>query len=204
MTQNILNEPALESSTIEEDVEPTLMERFSYLSPYIALLVAWVATCGSLFFSEVLLWMPCALCWYQRILMYPLAIIIAVGILRRDNRMYWYVLPFTALGGAIALYHYLLVKTTWFEPPKCTTGIPCTIEYLNWFGFINIPLMALTAFILISAMMLFLMSFPAFESTESDYADDVASARPSLRTFGAVVGIIGLVIVSFVILAQVR
>lgn len=74
------------------------VDMVSQSSRYIALLAAWVATCGSLFFSEVLGWLPCVLCWYQRILMYPLAIIIAIGLLRRDDRLHLYVLPFSLLG----------------------------------------------------------------------------------------------------------
>ncbi len=122
----------------------------SLSSPYIALLAAWVALCGSLFFSEVLGWVPCVLCWYQRILMYPLAVIVAVGLLRRDDRLHLYVLPLSLFGACISLYHYLLIKTDWLPPPACVSGIPCTVEYLDWFGFVNIPFLALTAFLIIS------------------------------------------------------
>src|SRR5689334_10749569 len=67
-------------------------------SRHVALLAAWIAMCGSLFFSEVLGWQPCILCWYQRILMYPLAILLALGIVRRDRGLHTYVLPFS-IGG---------------------------------------------------------------------------------------------------------
>lgn len=62
-----------------------LLDRLGLVSRHIALLAAWIATCGSLFFSEVLGWVPCVLCWYQRILMYPLALLLAIGIVRRDR-----------------------------------------------------------------------------------------------------------------------
>jgi disulfide bond formation protein DsbB len=123
-------------------------------SRHLALVAAWVATCGSLFFSEVLGWRPCVLCWYQRILMYPLAILLAIGIIRRDRGLHTYVLPFSIAGIGVSLYHYLLIKTDWLPAPACAVGIPCTVDYLNWFGFINIPFLALTAFLIITGMML--------------------------------------------------
>jgi disulfide bond formation protein DsbB len=122
-------------------------------SRHIALLAAWLATAGSLFMSEVLGWQPCLLCWYQRILMYPLALILPIGIIRRDRGLHLYALPLALLGAPISLYHYLLIKTNLFPPPPCTVGAPCTVDYIDWFGFINIPFMALTAFLIISVTM---------------------------------------------------
>jgi disulfide bond formation protein DsbB len=131
-----------------------LVDLLGVSSRHIALFAAWVATCGSLFFSEVLGWRPCVLCWYQRILMYPLAVLLAIGIIRRDRGLHIYVLPFSIAGMGVSLYHYLLIKTDWFTPPACAVDIPCTVDYLNWFGFINIPFLALTAFLIITCMML--------------------------------------------------
>jgi disulfide bond formation protein DsbB len=145
-------------------------------SRHIALLAAYVATCGSLFFSEVLGWPPCELCWYQRICMYPLALILPIGILRRDRRLHLYVLPLALIGAPISLYHYLLIKTDLFTPPQCTGGIPCTVDYLDWFGVINIPFMALTAFLIIIVMMaawaLLPAGAPAAETTTTGTARD--------------------------------
>jgi disulfide bond formation protein DsbB len=121
---------------------------------HIALLAAWIALSGSLFFSEVLGWLPCVLCWYQRILMYPLAAVLAIGILRRDRGLHLYVLPFSVLGSGVSLYHYLLIKTDWLPPPACSVGVPCNVDYLDWLGFINIPFLALTAFLIITCMMI--------------------------------------------------
>lgn len=122
-------------------------------SRHIALLAACLATGGSLFMSEVLGWQPCLLCWYQRIFMYPLALILPIGIIRRDRGLHLYVLPLALLGAPISLYHYLLIKTNLFPPPPCTVGAPCTVDYIDWLGFINIPFMALTAFLIISVTM---------------------------------------------------
>lgn len=121
---------------------------------HMALLAAWIATCGSLFFSEVMGWPPCELCWYQRILMYPLAVILGVGILRRDGKLHYYVLPLSIVGVGVALYHHLLITTDWFPPPSCSAGVPCNVDFLNWFGFITIPFLALIAFLIITLAML--------------------------------------------------
>jgi len=152
-------------------------------SRHLALLAAWTATCGSLFFSEVLGWQPCVLCWYQRILMYPLAIRLAIGIIRRDRGLHLYVLPFSIAGIGVSLYHYLLIKTDWLPTPACTVGIPCTVEYLNWFGFINIPFLALTAFLIITGMMLMFSWLQPLTSTDVDgeaLSDDRAGTELSL------------------------
>lgn len=134
--------------------EAPLAGALGRVSRYVALLAAWLATGGSLFFSEVFGWIPCTLCWYQRILMYPLSIVLAVGILRRDDGLHYYVLPCSLTGVVVSLYHYLLIKTDWFPPPPCRAGVPCTVDYLDIFGFINIPFMALVAFLIISLMLL--------------------------------------------------
>lgn len=121
----------------------------------IALLAATIATCGSLFFSEVLQWQPCELCWYQRILMYPLSLILLVGILRGDRGVHLYALPLALAGIAVSLYHYLVVMLI-LPPPACSGAIPCAFDYLNYQGalsFVKIPFLALVAFIIISVMM---------------------------------------------------
>ncbi len=124
---------------------------------HIALLAAMIATCGSLFFSEVLLWPPCQLCWYQRILMYPLTAILTVGILRRDRDLHWYALPLSLSGIGVSTYHYLEVMKL-IDPPPCSGAIPCSVDYLTAIltgplGFVKIPFLALVAFTIISIMM---------------------------------------------------
>lgn len=119
----------------------------SDLLGYSSLLVALSALFGSLYFSEVLHFPPCDLCWYQRIFMYPLIAIISVGILRKDKGYVWYVLPLAVVGWAIALYH-----TLWYHGlitpivSICRIGGSCTAKYLELFGFVSIPLMSFLAF----------------------------------------------------------
>ena len=108
---------------------------------------------GSLYLSEILKFVPCTLCWYQRILMYPLAVILLVGFLRRDKGVFLYVLPFSILGIGVSTYHYLLQKTDLFSHSAvCNTGIPCTTTWINLYGFVTVPFLALTAFLTITLM----------------------------------------------------
>jgi disulfide bond formation protein DsbB len=167
-------------------------------SRYVALLAACLATAGSLFFSEVLGWVPCTLCWYQRILMYPLTVLIAVGILRRDAGLPLLVLPFSLAGSAMSLYHYLLIKTDWFPPPPCRAGVPCTVDYIDIFGFINIPFLALTAFLIITLMLVVALLAPLAAQPETTGARGpgralvAPTALPAYGIIAAVVGAYGI------------
>lgn len=120
-----------------------------------SLLVSWLtalgATLGSLYFSEVMHFIPCTLCWYQRILMYPLAVILGIAFYRNDWKIYLYALPFSIFGILLSSYHTALQKVPYLQQfEMCKTGIPCSKDYLNWLGFITIPMMALVAFIIIT------------------------------------------------------
>jgi disulfide bond formation protein DsbB len=120
-----------------------------------SLLFSWVtaivATLGSLYFSEVLHFIPCTLCWYQRILMYPLTIILGIAVYRGDMWIYKYVLPLSIIGMAISGYHTTLQKVPYLQQfEMCTSGVPCSMDYLNLLGFITIPLLAFTAFLIIT------------------------------------------------------
>ena len=122
---------------------------------YLAWVQSIIAMFGSLYFSEVMKLPPCVLCWYQRILMYPLVAIIAVGILEKNKRIYRYVLPLSITGFLIAGYHNLLYYGIIPESIQpCRLGISCTTRQIEWFGFITIPLMSLTAFVIIITCML--------------------------------------------------
>lgn len=117
---------------------------------YVALAAAWVATCGSLYMSEVLGWIPCLWCWYQRIAMYPLAVILAAGLLLRDRNLPKYALCLAIPGALASVYHILLQKVPALARlESCVIGVPCSADYLNLFGFITIPMLALAAFAII-------------------------------------------------------
>ena len=119
---------------------------------YLAWFQALEATAGSLFFSEAMGWTPCVLCWYQRALMYPLVAVLGVGILLKDKRISLYALPLSILGFVIAAYHNLLYYGVIQE--VCKEGVSCTTRFFAWFGFITIPLLSLTAFAVITTLML--------------------------------------------------
>jgi disulfide bond formation protein DsbB len=124
---------------------------------YGAWFVSLIATMGSLYFSEIKGFIPCDLCWYQRISMYPLVLILGIATFQNDLKAFRYVLPLSLLGGSISVLHYLEQKIPGFGGFKpCVSGVPCNAEYINWLGFITIPFLALIAFVLITAFMLFL------------------------------------------------
>lgn len=112
--------------------------------------MALVATLDSLYYSEVVGFVPCTLCWYQRILMYPIALLALVGILSRDDHLWRYVLPLSVAGMGLSTYHYLIQLGVIAHSPVCSVGVPCGLRYVNYLGFITIPLMALTAFMIIT------------------------------------------------------
>src|SRR3989338_10757034 len=119
---------------------------------YIAWLTAVISMIGSLYFSDVLGLVPCSLCWYQRIVMYPLVLIIGLGIIKKDRHFYDYALPLSVIGGAIALYQNLLYYNIVSERlTPCTFGVSCITKYVSFLGFIDIPLLALFASIIITA-----------------------------------------------------
>lgn len=159
---------------------------------YIALAAALTAMLGSLYFSEVRHYLPCNLCWYQRILMYPLVVILAVGLLRQDSNLPYYVLPLSLFGQGIATYHYLLEKTNIFAAPTaCREGIPCTTPWINWGGFITIPFLAMSAFFIITICCLIAM-------TSGEPRLDERASAPWFQV-GAVVA---LVVAAFILIYQ--
>jgi disulfide bond formation protein DsbB len=121
--------------------------------PYLAFGTALVATLGSLYYSEIVGFVPCTLCWYQRILMYPITLLALVGILTRDDNLSSYVLPLSGLGIVLSSYHYLIQLGVISHSPVCSVGVPCDLRYVNHLGFVTIPLMALTAFVVITGSM---------------------------------------------------
>lgn len=124
--------------------------------PFIAWFIALSSVVGSLFFSEIMHMAPCVLCWYQRIAMYPLVLIIGTGIVTGDRRMKIYALPLVLAGLAVAVYHNLVYYGLISESlTPCTEGIPCNAVQIEWLGFITIPLMGLGAFVALAISLLF-------------------------------------------------
>jgi disulfide bond formation protein DsbB len=118
-----------------------------------AWLVAALATAGSLYFSEVAGFEPCTLCWYQRIAMYPLVVILGLAALRRERRSPTGVVALAAIGALIAGYHVALEWVPSLDSGACAVATPCTFVWFRVFGFISLPTLALTAFILIIVLL---------------------------------------------------
>lgn len=120
----------------------------------VALLISAIAMVGSLYFSEVVGFTPCLLCWYQRIAMYPLVLVLGVAVLQADRAVWRYAAPLAGAGLLIAVYHNLLQHRPALDVLTCSADAPCTLRYLAVFGFISIPFMAGAAFLAILALVL--------------------------------------------------
>lgn len=123
-------------------------------------IVSLVATLGSLYFSEVRGYVPCTLCWYQRILMYPIVLISGIALFQKNARIALTTAIFATVGGSISLYHYGIQKLSFLgeSAPSCG-AVSCTGQYINYLGFITIPFLALVAFIIILITSLFIMKW---------------------------------------------
>jgi disulfide bond formation protein DsbB/cytochrome c5 len=158
---------------------------------YLAQTAAWIAMMGSLWFSEVAHYIPCEWCWRQRILMYPMALILPIGILRKDENVPFYTLGLSGLGIGASTFHYLLQKTTWFNSfGSCSAGAPCSITEINWFGFVTIPFLALIAFAIIFVCSLLVI-------TSNEYVWDEGERPAWVPTFGIIAIIVGVFLPSF-------
>lgn len=119
----------------------------------IAATVAIVATLGSLYYSEVADFPPCRLCWFQRIGMYPLALLLPIAAWRRDPQVRWYGLPLALVGGAISVYHMLIERNPSLESGACEATNPCSIIWVEELGYLTIPTMALSGFVIIALLL---------------------------------------------------
>ena len=119
-------------------------------------IIALVATTGSLFFSDIMGYNPCRLCWYQRIFMYPIVILSIVGLSKKSKEVMSYIVTLSFFGWVIALYHYLMQRGL-VEASNCTIvgySSSCSSTFMLDYGFITIPFMALVAFTLIIGLWL--------------------------------------------------
>jgi disulfide bond formation protein DsbB len=137
--------------------------------------MAWVAavlaTAGSLYFSEVAGFEPCRLCWYQRIAMYPLVVILAVAAARRERAGAWYGVALAVIGALISGYHVLLEWFPSLDSGACSATTPCTLVWFRVFGFISLPTLALTAFALILTLLAIRLAQPSSDAAPEP-ADD--------------------------------
>lgn len=121
-------------------------------------IVSIVATFGSLYFSEIRGYEPCKMCWIQRIFMYPIVIMTTIAFIQKNARIALTTAVFSIMGGSVSLYHYGIQKISFLSESAPSCGmVSCTGQYINWLGFITIPFLALTAFILIAGASFYLM-----------------------------------------------
>lgn len=131
----------------------------------LALLVATVATLGSLYYSEIADFTPCLLCWYQRICMYPLVAILAVGVLRRDPAVRLYAAAFVVVGAPVSLYHWLVERVDALsDSVACSITAPCSVPPFEELGFVTLPFMAMSAFLLIGALLVVSRDYDKMET----------------------------------------
>ncbi len=127
----------------------------AWMLVFLCWLVASASALGALFFSEVMQLPPCVLCWYQRIFMFPLVLLLPVGLFPFDRKVVRYALPLALAGWLVALFHVLLVFGVIPEEIRpCTQGVPCSDVQIQWLGFVNIPLLSLMAFSTLNALLI--------------------------------------------------
>jgi disulfide bond formation protein DsbB len=123
---------------------------------WIAWIIALTATLGSLYFSEIAHFIPCRLCWFQRIAMYPMAVLLLIGALRRDVRgVALYAMAFPIAGALVSAYHIYIENHPQAESAGCTVGAPCSTKWIDKFGYITIPTLTITAFAAIIVLLIY-------------------------------------------------
>lgn len=154
--------PNSQAATVLSELAPAALP--------LAAVVAATSMVGSLYFSEVLGYPPCTLCWYQRIAMYPLAPILGIAAVRRDPSVRPYAWVLAGSGAVIAIYHYAMQWIPDLESTGCAIDNPCSAVFVREFGFVSIPLMALCGFLAVIALV-------AVAGTERADDDQPATAR---------------------------
>lgn len=120
-----------------------------------AFLVAAIGTGGSLFFSEIAGFIPCELCWYQRICMYPLSLLLLFAAAHDDRRVVRYLLPLPLVGACVSVYHLLVENKVVGQSQACLLSAPggCGVKWINEFGYVTIPTLALSGFLLLLVLL---------------------------------------------------
>ena len=134
---------------------------------WLAWLVAASAMAGSLYFSEVQNLVPCKMCWFQRICMYSLVVVLLVGALRRDAAVRWYAVPLASIGLLISSYHYLIEWHPQLEAGSCDITAPCSVPYFRVFGFVSLSFMAACGFAAIIALLTIPRSVTSLQPQEA-------------------------------------
>lgn len=120
----------------------------------LALLVVLTASSGSLYMSNILGWTPCRLCWFQRILIYPMVVLLGVALFLEKDDIEDYLLPLAMIGIPVSTYHYIIQRVEQFHSAGCSVlAVSCSTEYTFYLGYITIPMMALTALVAVLVLM---------------------------------------------------
>ncbi len=139
--------------------EPGAEDTRAWTLVFSAWLIATASTLGALFFGEIMKLPPCSMCWYQRIFMFPMTLILPFGLFPFDRNVVRSVLPLGGLGGLLAAFHVLLVEGVIPERvAPCRQGVPCSETVIEWFGFVTIPLLSLMAFATIAVLLVLALS----------------------------------------------
>lgn len=142
--------------TVSKPIKTLRDQAISGLAPLartLAFLVALMSMAGSLFFSEIAKYPPCALCWWQRVFMYPQTILLAMGIMKNDKNIADYVTGLSVAGLIISLYQYYIQMGGKMFIQCDATGISCTQRFPADFGYVTIPMMAMTGFLALIILM---------------------------------------------------
>ena len=132
-----------------------LAQDYGWTLVFIGWLVATVSTLAALFLGEVMGYTPCVLCWYQRICMFPLVLILGAGLFPFDRNVVRYALPLALAGWLLAVFHWAVASGLVPESATpCSQGVPCSVELISWFGFLTLPLLSVLAFSTLIALLL--------------------------------------------------
>lgn len=125
----------------------TIVSAFAPWALPLAAAVTTTCALGSLYFSEIVNYKPCRLCWFQRTMMYPLAILLIVAALVKDKKVWRYAVPLASIGITISTYHWFLERFPNLDAGVCDVDVPCEFIWFQHFGFVTLPFMALTGFL---------------------------------------------------------